>query len=482
MPFLQQLEHHSRGTRLDGTEGDPVPQTKKRTKKRRSRSATRVVAHKADSSVDVQQDALSVSEPLSELTEPLNGFGLADALIEPIQRYATLFIRSFERQEIPPQLIPLTTSKRKPKANEISASFRALGRHEGFTQAAFDVIKDCFPEVLERYEGFPASTIIEYIDELPDDPPTVVSALIVLGKIEHAKQVAEAYGDWQDVDDQVVDEEIDEEEAEAAILRSELSRERRRLKREISRTRRLEAAAVDANRTVEMAKLDARTQHESASRLAGELADALEKLTLAEIEVQNGRRIRSHLLRENGGLQLKQQELKKRLRKLREQLPREKVPPPVRPAPEAPPPSLADLRMAHNRQGIAGPLESKRVWVIVDGYNFALGDTPGVSLEDKRRSVEQALQRYMSRTKNKVTVIWDGQRVPWFPPSISRLTIERYFSVDQIADDAIVEELEVGKCGLTPIVITSDKELTDRCAKRNAYVIRCGEFRNFLRP
>ena len=133
--------------------------------------------------------------------------------------------------------------------------------------------------------------------------------------------------------------------------------------------------------------------------------------------------------------------------------------------------------------GARGVLESKRLLLLVDGWNVSLGHIGAERLEDKRRVLEQALERYKSRTGNRVMVVYDGRKVSWFwmPRAPSR-TIARVFTEGETADDFIVGELEAETGGEeTPVVATSDRELRRRCIAQGAFVISSEELVDVLR-
>ncbi|MGH2718033.1 MAG: NYN domain-containing protein, partial [Actinomycetota bacterium] len=136
-------------------------------------------------------------------------------------------------------------------------------------------------------------------------------------------------------------------------------------------------------------------------------------------------------------------------------------------------PTTTELRDIFVQHGARGVLEAKRLLLIVDGWNVGLGHIGAEKLEDKRRVLEQALERYRSRTGNQVMVVYDGRTVSWFwMPRVAGHTISRVFTEDETADDFIVGELEVLTGGPeTPVVVTSDKELRRRCIAAGAFVV-----------
>jgi len=68
-----------------------------------------------------------------------NGFEVADWLIEPLFDAAVNGLETMLRTDVPPRLIPMT-GRRHPKISRAQREsiLTALGRHEKFTDAAFD--------------------------------------------------------------------------------------------------------------------------------------------------------------------------------------------------------------------------------------------------------------------------------------------------------------------------------------------------------
>ncbi len=171
------------------------------------------------------------------------------------------------------------------------------------------------------------------------------------------------------------------------------------------------------------------------------------------------------------------------LRDLRARVPVEAVQPGVELVREEPPPTTAELRDRFVQFGARGVLDSKGLVLLVDGWNVSLGHIGAEKLEDKRRILEQALERYRSRTANKVMVVYDGRKVSWFwMPRAEGRTIARVFTEDQTADDFIVGELEAETGRIeTPVVATSDRELRKRCIAMGAFVVSSEDLAAVLR-
>jgi predicted RNA-binding protein with PIN domain len=257
-------------------------------------------------------------------------------------------------------------------------------------------------------------------------------------------------------------------------------RARRSLERRIEKaSAAAEAARAHAARTEFQAGWTTVERNAEAAR-----AEALER-DFAELQaaVDAGRRERRDLLAELRELQGRYRRARQELREIRARLPAEAAPTPVELRSPASAPSTADLRDRFVQFGAKGVLESKGLLLIVDGWNVSLGHIGAERLEDKRRVLEQALERYKSRTGNRVMVVYDGRKVSWFwMPRAGGRTIARVFTEGETADDFIVGELEAGTGGEeTPVVATSDRELRRRCIAQGAFVISSEELVGVLR-
>ncbi|MBC7265685.1 MAG: NYN domain-containing protein [Coriobacteriia bacterium] len=105
--------------------------------------------------------------------------------------------------------------------------------------------------------------------------------------------------------------------------------------------------------------------------------------------------------------------------------------------------------------------------VIVDGYNVAMSDpaTVGLPADEQRAAL---VRRLAARGQTlfgtcAIVVVFDG-RSDGAVESVG--SVEARFSGDRIADDVIVGLARPGD-----VVVTSDRELTERCQKVGARVL-----------
>src|SRR5438874_4324355 len=100
-----------------------------------------IVSEDVDERPVETETSLEAEEPLAPVPAPapLNGFEVADWLIEPLFDAAVNGLETMVRTDVPPRLIPLT-GRRHPKISRAhrESILSALGRHEKFTEAAFD--------------------------------------------------------------------------------------------------------------------------------------------------------------------------------------------------------------------------------------------------------------------------------------------------------------------------------------------------------
>src|SRR5439155_23315926 len=101
---------------------------------------------------------------------PLNGFEVADWLIEPLFDAAVNGLETMLRTDVPPRLIPLT-GRRHPKLSRANreAILAALGRHEKFTDAAFDRLFEDKEAEASAIEGATVEKLVGMIEEAEID-------------------------------------------------------------------------------------------------------------------------------------------------------------------------------------------------------------------------------------------------------------------------------------------------------------------------
>lgn len=121
---------------------------------------------------------------------------------------------------------------------------------------------------------------------------------------------------------------------------------------------------------------------------------------------------------------------------------------------------------------LEGWLKAKNLHVLVDGYNVtkSKGGFGDLELPKQRQRLVQELNSVARKRGVKVTIVFDGSHVP---PGSARLAkgpaVVEYSRPDEIADDHLVALLE--KLPAYPVlVVTDDRELRDRAARRGATI------------
>ena len=326
------------------------------------------------------------------------------------------------------------------------------------------------------------------IEQAEADAALTVCLLLAAGRPDDARQVAE----WAT--------QKDEASGTLAGIIDALSRENleaqerlRRVDQELAQERRARRALERKIRSATTTAESARAQATKAESRAGwtrveanaEAARAealMQELARAHAGLEAGRRERRDLLAELRESEDRYQRARRELREVRAKLPVETAVPELELRFEETAPTTADLRERFVESGARGVLDSKRLLLLVDGWNVSLGHIGAAKLEDKRRVLEQALERYKSRTGNKVMVVYDGRKVSWFwMPRAEGRTIARVFTEGETADDFIVGELEAdwGRPD-APVVVTSDRELRKRCIAQGAFVVSSEDLASVL--
>ncbi len=409
-----------------------------------------------------------------------NGFEVADWLIEPLFDAAVNGLETMLRTDVPPRLIPMT-GRRHPKISRAQREsiLTALGRHEKFTDAAFDRLFEDNEAEARPLEGASVERIIEMIEQAEADAALTVCLLLATGRPDEAQKVA-AWATQKDEASGTLAGIIDALSRENAEAQERLRRADQELAQERRARRALERKISSATTTAESARAQA-TKAESragwtrveANAEAARAEALMHELATAHAALEGGRRERRDLLAELRESEDRYQRARRELREVRPKLPVETAAPELELRSEERAPTTADLRERFVESGARGVLDSKRLLLLVDGWNVSLGHIGAARLEDKRRVLEQALERYKSRTGNKVMVVYDGRKVTWFwMPRAEGRTIARVFTEDETADDFIVAELEAdwGRPD-APVVVTSDRELRRRCIAQGAFVV-----------
>lgn len=421
---------------------------------------------------------------------PVNGLGVADWLVQPLLDAAVAGLESMARTEVPPRLAPLA-GRRHPKLSRANRELilGSLGRHAKFTEAVYDRIFEDSEEDVGRLDGRSAEEVIGQIEDGDLEAPTAVSLLFATERSDDAAAVAgwaTERGAGSDTLTGIIDTLARENlEAQQRLRRLEQElgaerRSRRGLERRIDKA----LAAAEAGRAEALSAESragwTRVERNAEAARAAELEAQVSGLQAA---VEAARRERRDLLAEHQNLQGRYQRARQELRELRARVPAPEAAPALALRSAESAPTTAELRDTYLAHGTRGVLEAKRLLLIVDGWNVGLGHVVAEKLEDKRRVLEQALERYATRTGNSVMVVYDGRKVSWFwMPSTGRRTITRFFTQDQTADDFIVEELaeQTGRAEAA-VVVTSDRELRHRCIDQGAFVVSSEDLATFLR-
>lgn len=421
--------------------------------------------------------------------EPVNGFGVADWLVEPLFDAAVSGLESLTRSDVPPRLIPLAGRRhRKLSPANRENIMGALGRHQRFTDAAFDRLFETLESEAATLAALATEEIIQLLEVGEAEVPETVS-LLLADRPEDAQLVARwavQKGDSSDTLTGIIEALSRENRAAQERLRNldqELAHERRA-------RRSLERKIDQASSAAELARAEAvkarsvagwsQVERNAEAARAEELEQQLAGLQAA---VEAGRRERRDLVAEQRDLQERYQRARQELRELRLRLPAPEAPPRLEIRPPEAAPTTAELRDRFVQFGARGVLESKHILLVVDGWNVGLAHAFGDRLEDRRRVLDQGLERYKSRTGNKVMVAYDGRKVGWFwTPRAGAQSIIRVFTEGETADDFIVGELEAGfGPDVTPVVVTSDKELRRRCIAQGAFVVSSDDLARELR-
>jgi predicted RNA-binding protein with PIN domain len=450
-----------------------------------------IVSEDVDEQPVETETSLEAESPLAPdpVPAPLNGFGVADWLIEPLFDAAVNGLETMVRTDVPPRLIPLT-GRRHPKLSRAhrEAILAALGRHEKFTDAAFDRLFEDKEAEASAIEETTVEKLIGMIEEAEIDAALTVCLLFAAGRPADAEQVAE-WATQKDEASGTLAGIIDALSRENLEIQDRLRRVDQELARERRARRALERKIESATTSAESARAQATKAESRASWTRVEAnaeaarAEALmHELSVAHAALEAGRRERRDLLGELRESEDRYQRARRELREARAKLPVEVEAPALELRSEKAAPTTADLRDRFVQFGARGVLDSKRLLLLVDGWNVSLGHIGAAKLEDKRRVLEQALERYKSRTGNKVMVVYDGRKVSWFwMPRAEGRTIARIFTEGETADDFLVAELETESGGPdAPVVVTSDRELRKRCIAQGAFVVSSEDLASVL--
>ena len=131
-------------------------------------------------------------------------------------------------------------------------------------------------------------------------------------------------------------------------------------------------------------------------------------------------------------------------------------------APHQPPLRVPGGLQPDSREALSAVIDQRPDVVYIDGYNVGAMLTDGIGTAKSRTMVVSIADRLASATRGRVVVVFDavGMEGRKRMPSPGRAEIR--FSLTQIADDEIVEMIRANPS--RAVVITSDRELSERCA------------------
>ncbi|MGH2707891.1 MAG: hypothetical protein ACRDJK_06310, partial [Actinomycetota bacterium] len=328
----------------------------------------------------------------------LNGFGVADWLLEPLLLVAADGLEFLQRNEAPPRLVPLVGKRlRKLGKPERETILAALGQHRRFTEVIVDMFRSVHVGCFAPYEQLSTKEIIDDLRQGSGDAPHVVSILLAWDRVEDALEVST----WAEEDP-----EPDELEGLIGALARESwnsQEEVRRLGRDLATerrtTKRLERRLGKASQTLEEKAKEAAEAAKRARSLQEECATVRAReqglvTRMAELEEAEeiSRRERRDLRAELEDLQERYRRVRRELKEARARLPapetlggrseggRARAAPRGRPAP-----TPSELRDRFVEDGARGVLEAKRILLLVDGWNVSLGHIGAERLQDKRR-------------------------------------------------------------------------------------------------
>lgn len=384
-------------------------------------------------------------------------------------------------------MVPLAGARpRKLTRVQREEILSALGRNVRFTEVVFEMFEVIHAGCLAEYKDWSLEEIVDGIVEDEDDPPHAVSSLIVLGRYEVARELA-AWAESEVAENPVLDllGTLIEEERET---KQSLTATQRKLASQRKAHKRLERKAEKAKVSMELRAAEARQARALAEEAEAAVArersareEMVDRITSLEAQVEAQRREKRDLVSELEQLQVRFVRVRRELREARAQIPPE--PESVRKIRRTePPPTAGEIYARLRAGGPAEVLNTRRLLVIVDGWNVGLGHIAKERLQEKRRILEQALERYHGRTGNKVMIVYDGAKIDWFRArTTGRPTVMRVFTPEGVtADDYIVGELEADHSDYGLVVITSDRELQERCVSRGSFVLSSEKFAEAL--
>ena len=118
-------------------------------------------------------------------------------------------------------------------------------------------------------------------------------------------------------------------------------------------------------------------------------------------------------------------------------------------------------------------IDLPKVHLIVDGYNVSKTAWPTAPLDQQRDRLIAGVSGLVAGKGIEVTVVFDGADLKHRPVlgSSRRLVRVLFSPPGVIADDVIFQLVEAEPTGRPVVVVTSDRELTRRTAKKGARAV-----------
>jgi len=131
-------------------------------------------------------------------------------------------------------------------------------------------------------------------------------------------------------------------------------------------------------------------------------------------------------------------------------------------APHQPPLRVPGGLQPDSREALSAVIDQRPDVVYIDGYNVGAMLTDSIGTAKSRTMVVSIADRLASAARGRVVVVFDAVGMEGRKRLPSPGKAEICFSLTQIADDEIVEMIRANPS--RAVVITSDRELSERCA------------------
>lgn len=154
------------------------------------------------------------------------------------------------------------------------------------------------------------------------------------------------------------------------------------------------------------------------------------------------------------------------------------VPRDVAPAAVGRPCRLPDGVSQDSPLGVRSLLKVPGLEVLLDGYNVSKDarGQPGLALEQQRQWLVRSSSGVSARTRCRHTIVFDGSEVRPAPVPSARGVRVVYTSGDETADDRLVALVENLPAEQPVLVVSSDREVRDACARLGANTTTSGAY------